>query len=62
MEILIREAAQVESGGMGIKFLVLITLVLILCVLSFSTPPCLTNTVERTIYYKTQNISLDGKK
>ena len=60
----VRIVDSVDSWWLGIsKFQVLVTLILIICVLSFSTPPCLTNTVERTIYYKTQNISLgDGQK
>lgn len=51
-----------QVGGVDSKLLFLTLLVLILCVLSFSVPPVQTNTVDRTHYYKTQYISLDGSK
>lgn len=50
------------AGGVDSKLLFLTLAVLILCVLSFSVPPVQTNTVDRTHYYKTQYISLDGSK
>lgn len=51
-----------QVGGVDSKLLFLTLAVLILCVLSFSVPPVQTNTVDRTHYYKTQYISLDGSK
>lgn len=51
-----------QSVGVDSKLLFLTLLVLILCVLTFSVPPVQTNTVDRTHYYKTQYISLDGSK
>lgn len=51
-----------QPVGVDSKLLFLTLLVLILCVLSFSVPPVQTNTVDRTHYYKTQYISLDGSK
>lgn len=58
---LILDEPQV-GGGVSSSLLILVLLVLILCVLSFSVPPVQTNTVDRTHYYKTQYISLDGSK
>ncbi len=51
-----------QPVGVDSKLLFLTLLVLILCVLTFSVPPVQTNTVDRTHYYKTQYISLDGSK